>query len=367
MKVKIVQVIGSLQIGGAENQVVQLLNGWDSARLDKYLVCFSDIDTHFGRSLSPDVSFFQVRLPRRGQIGCILKMAILFKKIQPHVVQSHMFHTNLYTALAARIANVPVFITTEHGKNLWKNSLHHFIERYIISPLSTLRVAVSDDIRNIRVTTGDVPSNKLVVIPPCVRIPDKAYEYHNHTPFRIGAVGRMVQAKDYPTLLRAFARVLIAGAKAELVFLGDGPERSNLQKIAMNLGISQTVIFSGFKSNVDDWLRSFDLVVFSSIREGIPVAMLEAMAIGVPVICTRVGGIPEVIRNGTDGILVEAQQPTTLADAILETERNFELRRKLGIQGRKRVEALYSQQVICTKYEKLFSGFFTRRNKHVRQ
>jgi L-malate glycosyltransferase len=359
---KVIEIIGTLKIGGAENQVVQLLNGWDPARVEKYLVCFSSMDTSFGHAIGPDVKGFQISLPKWGQIGCIMKLAGLFKKIRPHVVQSHMFHTNLYSALASRIAGVPVFITTEHGKNLWKNPLHHFIERRIISPLSTLRVAVSDDIRDIRVRTNDVPPHKVLVMPPCVSIPEKACDYRDNQFLRIGAVGRMVKAKDYPVLLHAFARAMEAGVRAELVFVGDGPEKSDLEELAKNLCISDSIIFSGYQANVEDWMREFDLVVFSSIREGIPVAMLEAMALGIPVACTRVGGIPEVIRHGIDGLLVEPGRPDALADAIFKAFHNPDLRRSLGIQGRKRVASFYSQQVICKRYEVLFKELLDRRH-----
>jgi glycosyltransferase involved in cell wall biosynthesis len=167
------------------------------------------------------------------------------------------------------------------------------------------------------------------------------------------------------TLLRAIARVFDAGVQAELIFLGDGPERNHLERLCLELGITGVVRFLGFQSNVADWLRDFDIVVFSSVREGIPVAMLEAMAAGVPVVATCVGGIPEVIRDGVDGLLVESGHPVYLADAIVRTACDLELRRILGVQGRKRVRTLYSRESICTRYEKLFQKLLARRKVNV--
>jgi glycosyltransferase involved in cell wall biosynthesis len=362
---RIVEVIGSLQIGGAENQVVQLLNGLNSTMLEKHLVYFQPVENHLSRALNEDVRLHHIQLIRHGQIGCIARLADLFLRIRPSVVQSHMFHINHYVTIAARIARVPVVLTTEHGKNLWKNAAHHFIERCCISPLATLRVCVSEDIRTIRMQTRDIPANKIVVIPPCVEIPDRGVEYRDRSPLKIGAVGRMVDAKDYPTLLRAIARVFDAGVQAELIFLGDGPERNHLERLCLELGITGVVRFLGFQSNVADWLRDFDIVVFSSVREGIPVAMLEAMAAGVPVVATCVGGIPEVIRDGVDGLLVESGHPVYLADAIVRTACDLELRRILGVQGRKRVRTLYSRESICTRYEKLFQKLLARRKVNV--
>jgi glycosyltransferase involved in cell wall biosynthesis len=200
--------------------------------VEKHLVYFKSVENHLSRALAKDIRRHHIKLLRWGQVGCIARLTDLFRRIKPHVVQSHMFHTNLYVTIAARIAKVPVVLTTEHGKNLWKNATHHFIERYFISSLSTLRVAVSEDIKIIRIQTRDIPANKIIVIPPCVVIPDGGMEYRDSSPIRIGAVGRMVKAKDYPTLLQAFACVVDGGVQAELVFLGDGPERVRLAQQA---------------------------------------------------------------------------------------------------------------------------------------
>lgn len=358
---RIIEVVGALQIGGAENQVVQLLNGLDRAGHECHLVLFQSNETHLFRALEKGINIHQVSLVRWGQINCIRRLIHLFRKIQPQVVQSHMFHTNLYVVIAAWLARIPVIITTEHGKNLWKNYIHHLIERWIISPLATMRIAVSRDIRDIRVHTSDIPADKVMIIPPCVEIPPRQVEYHDKPSVMLGAVGRMVDAKDYPTLLRAFSRVVNSGVQADLVFLGDGPGRSLLETLARDLGIIESVQFPGFQSNIDEWLRRFDIVVFSSIREGIPVAMLEAMAVGVPMVATRVGGIPEVIRDGFNGLLVDCGRPEELANAIMRLAQDVELRKSLGREGRNTVVSLYSREAICGCYEKLFAKLASKR------
>lgn len=359
---RIVEVISTLRIGGAENQVVQLLNGWNSSKFKKHLVTFEATKSHLSDAVSPDVTRHHIPLRRRGQISCILRMARLFRQIQPDIVQAHLFHTNLYTVLAAWLAGVPVIITTEHGKNLWKKPWHRWIERWIVSPLLTRRVAVSEDIRAIRVRGTEVPEEKILVIPPCVTIPDTASTYRETDTIKVGTIGRMVEAKDYPTLIRAFACAIQSGVKAELIFLGDGPLRTSLEELSRKLQLSAVTHFPGFQANVAERLKDFDLVVFSSIREGIPVAMLEAMAAGVPVVATRVGGIPEVITDGVDGLLVEKGNPESLAKAIAHAAADPVLRKTLGRQGRQRVASSYSQQAVCQRYENLFNELLAEKN-----
>lgn len=364
---RIIEVIGSLQIGGAENQVVQLLNGWDSFFHEKHLVTFQSTNTHLSDRVGADVIRHHVPLRRWRQIGCIFRLARLFRKIRPHVVQSHMFHTNVYTVLAARLAGVPVVIATEHGKNLWKKSWHRWIERMIVSPLVTCRVAVSEDIRDIRVEAHEVPEAKIVVIPPCVPIPSDEGTYREGETIRIGAIGRMVEAKDYPTLIQAFASVIKSGVSAALIFLGDGPQRARLQDLAQEMLLSTCIHFPGFATDVGERLKTFDLVVFSSIREGIPVAMLEAMAAGIPIVATRVGGIPEVITDGMNGLLVESGSPEALAKAIARVAADPDLRKTLGRQGRQKVIALHSRESVCQRYENLFYKLLAEKNVDIQR
>ena len=203
-KITVAHVIGSLNYGGAENQVVQILNGIKDRLFKKYLITFKYADTAISRGLNCEVSVRNIPLNRWGQIGCILTLRQFFKQYKINVVQTHMFHANLYGAVAAKFAGVPVVITTEHGKNLWKGLIYHFIERRLISPLVDMRVAVSKDIKKIRITSGDVTQDKIFTIPNCVDIPHHNIEKEKNDKIQIGTVGRLVSAKDYGTLLNAF-------------------------------------------------------------------------------------------------------------------------------------------------------------------
>jgi glycosyltransferase involved in cell wall biosynthesis len=144
------------------------------------------------------------------------------------------------------------------------------------------------------------------------------------------------------------------GVPADLVLVGDGPERAQLEEVANDVGIREHVEFAGFQVKVDDWLSTFDVLAVSSVREGIPVAMLEAMAMGLPVVATAVGGIPEVIEDGVNGFLVQSGSPVQLAGGILNLLRCEDLRREIGSRGRKDVRRKFSREAICAEYEVLF-------------
>lgn len=353
-KIRVAHLVGSLQYGGAENQVVQLLNGLNSFRIEKYLITFNDVETGNSRALEPEIKHLKVKLSRWGQIGCIFRLYRLLKLLKIDVVQAHMFHASLYVAIAARLAGVPVVVTTEHGKNLWKKWIHHFIEKWIISPLSSMRVAVSKDIRQIRVESGNVPKDKITVITNCVEIPENIRRYAGRKKVRIGTVGRLVPAKNYGALITAFKKLMEDGLNTELIFVGDGPERLKLESMVRDLGITVHVTFAGYQDNVNAFLREFDIFALSSIREGIPVAMLEAMAMGVPVVATKVGGIPEVIQNNVDGLLVDSRNPEMIAHALKKLMEDTSLRNRIAKAGRRKMARLFSREAICRQYEQLY-------------
>ncbi|MCK5062253.1 glycosyltransferase, partial [Candidatus Parcubacteria bacterium] len=185
-KIKIVHVIDSLNYGGAENQVVQLLNGLNPYRFEKHLVTFKNLETANSRALNPEIKRYIVKRRRWGHVWCIFRLYRLFKALKVDVVQAHMFQANLFVAKAARLAGVPVALTTEHGRNPWKKRIHHFIEKRIICPLVSMRVAVSRNICEVRLESGDVPEDKITVIPNCVEISEKINRYETGKRLRIG-------------------------------------------------------------------------------------------------------------------------------------------------------------------------------------
>lgn len=358
--IKIAHIIGSLQYGGAENQVVAILNGLNSLKFKKFLLVLAEGKREQSQTPSPEVMNVCLKFRRWGHIGCILKLYRFCKLHRIDVVQAHLFHINLHAAIAATLAGVPVVITTEHGRNPWKTSIHRIIEKRLISPLVTMRVAVSQDIRDLRVRHEEVSADKITVIRNCVQIPERPIRYDGGGVFRIGTVGRLVAAKDYAALINAFKKLIEEGLNTELIFVGDGPERSRLESMVKDLEIAQYVRFLGFQADVKSSLSKFDIFALSSLTEGIPIAMLEAMAMGVPVVATRVGGIPEVIEDNVDGLLVEARNPLALADALMKLIKDNSFRKRIGETSRTKVARLFSCKVICEQYEKLYSDLLSR-------
>jgi glycosyltransferase involved in cell wall biosynthesis len=198
-----------------------------------------------------------------------------------------------------------------------------------------------------------VPPEKLVYIPNGTVVP-ALIQRPAAGPIVIGTVGRLVEAKDYLTLMRAVHTMRAAGRIVTLYILGDGPERPILERAREELGLQSIVMLPGFQSDISAWMARFHLFVLSSIQEGQPMALLEAMAHGLPIVATRVGGIPDTIVDGVEGILVESKNAQELAAAIQQLLDDPDRGRMLGNNARKRVIQEYSIQAVCQRYIEIY-------------
>lgn len=161
--------------------------------------------------------------------------------------------------------------------------------------------------------------------------------------FNVITVGRLVPVKGYSLLLEAMAMLVAQGRSVRLTFVGDGPERSRLQEHTRRLGILDCVVFAGWKSQEEvlELYRGSDVCALSSFAEGVPVVLMEAMAIGVPCVAPRITGIPELVRDGVEGLLVTAANVEELATAIAEMMDKPDLRRRMASASRERIAEKY--------------------------
>ena len=249
---RICHMIGSLQYGGAERQLVNTLN--HLACKGKFAIVLQPPTTNgLYPLLGKDVIVFSMRMRVRFAPYHLWKISRVLKKWRIDVLHTHMFWANLYGALAAKIAGVPKVVTSEHGKNLWKNTLHRWIERNVTSRIADTRICVTEDILRIRREVDGIPLRKLVYIPNGTEIPHRVTR-NDSKPVIIGTVGRLVEDKDHLTLVQSAAILRDSGLEFRLYILGDGPERCELEQEIAALGLQSIVQLPGFQSDTGRWL-----------------------------------------------------------------------------------------------------------------
>ncbi len=274
------------------------------------------------------------------------------------VAHSFDFYTNLMLLPTARLAGIPVVI----------GSMRQLGDR--LSPAQTRalawalrwfpdRIVCNSRAAAARLIELGIPARKPVVIPNA--LPDECFATASPAlpraakTLRIGLVARMNEkVKNHPALLRATAVLREEFPEMEVILAGDGQLRPDLEKMTVDLGIAGNVRFLGERRDIPAVLASLDISVLVSLSESMPNAILEAMAAGLPVVSTRVGGSPEVVRQGETGFLVDSGNDTQLVDALRTLLRDESLRQQFGGQGREAARAQFGIASIQKQYEDLY-------------
>ncbi len=358
----VAHVLHSLEVGGTENGVVNLVTRLGGVR---HSVIAMTTAGPLAARLPAGVG---VRcLGKRPGIDAraILRLARELRRLRPTVVHSRNWGA-LDAVLAARLARVPVVIHGEHGREasdlLGLDPRRNRLRR-LAARLVDRFVTVSFDLRRWLIETVRIPAARVVTIHNGVdteRFGDEGREAGRAAlglaPDRlvVGAVGRLDPVKDHAGLLAAFA--LVAEASAMLVIVGEGPCRSPLETRVRALGLGERVRLLGERGDVALLLRGLDVFVLPSLGEGISNTLLEAMATGLPVVATRVGGNPELVEDGVNGRLVPPADPGALAGALAEYLADPALRALHGKTSRQLAVERFGLDRMAARYRKLYRG-----------
>jgi glycosyltransferase involved in cell wall biosynthesis len=352
--VRVAHVVEALEVGGLEKLIVELARHTDRAR---FAACVMTLGER-GRLADEVESLGWPVYPLHARPGlkprAVLRLAGLFRREAVDVVHTHSEGPLLYGTAAARLARVGrVIHTRHHGPDL--GNPRHIMTLMALAARWVDRVAcVADDGARHALAEG-VPAAKLVTVWNGIDLARFAYR----GPVPRGpavAVARLNPEKDHVSLLHAVALAIRAEPAFRLEIAGDGPCEAELKALATRLGLGDAVRFLGQVDDVPALLARAGLLVQPSLLEGIALTLLEAMARGLPVVATRVGGNPEVVVDGQTGRLVPARAPGPLADAMLDLWRDPERSRQLGRAGRERAERCFDVRRTAARYEQLYTG-----------
>lgn len=295
----------------------------------------------------------------------IWKLYKYLKQEKPHIVQTYILKPNLYGRIAAKLAGIPVIISTEltlrnqapsrlrRMRDLFFHPMNACLNRY-----TDVIICASEAIKK-EWQKRSIKDKLTVIYPPfdIAKLPSlKKKPIKKNGDWIIGIVGRLSEEKRHIDLLKAFADVSLKFPAVTLQIVGDGYLRQDLERTAGELGISKIVTFTGFQENVYEYLEKMDLFVLPSRTEGSPLSILEAMAAGLPVISTNIGGIPEIVINNSTGLLVALENTDELSGAIVRLLSNPSAMKKMGENGRKRVMAHFHPGKFIEQHENIYKS-----------
>jgi sugar transferase (PEP-CTERM/EpsH1 system associated) len=373
----IAHVIYRLDVGGMENGLVNLINRLPPDRYRHAIVSLSD-STDFAKRISRnDVPIVNLGKKPGHDLGLHSRLFRAFRSLRPAVV-----HTRNLAAIeavaAAAAAMVPYRVHGEHGRDVQDpdGTLRRYrLLRKTLSPLVHRFIALSRDLERYLLGSVGIPAAKVVRIMngvdletfrPHARREDSLFAGAPFDPSGrvvIGAVTRMQEVKDPITLARAFVRLVQKGyaSRACLVLVGDGPLLGEVRRVLSEADAHRHAWLVGKRDDVASVLRSFDVFALSSRVEGISNTILEAMASGLPVVATGVGGNAELVDNGITGTLVPPRDPEMLATVLARYVEDERLRWEQGRAGRARAEREFDLDGMVTRYAEVYDGLLTRR------
>jgi glycosyltransferase involved in cell wall biosynthesis len=360
----VAHVVLSLDCGGLERVVLGLLRAGRGQGQSVSVVCVERPGALAAQAEAAGVRVVSADKPPGLRLGTVRRLEQIFGRLRPDVVHTHQIGPLLYAGPAARAAGVPVVVHTEHGNHLagltpWVRRVKARLLWRYASRRAARFFCVSADIAG-AVRAAGVRPEKVLVVANGIATDDPADPAEVDEARRalglpagapvVGTVGRLAEVKRQDLLLRAFARVLNRRPDARLVLVGEGERRAALEALAGELGLADSVRFAGYQPRPEVYLRLMDVFALTSRSEGMPMALLEAWAAGVPVVASRVGGIPELVADGRTGLLFDFPDADTLGGLLTRLLDEPALARGLAEGGRREVEAKYDERAVARAY-----------------
>jgi glycosyltransferase involved in cell wall biosynthesis len=291
----------------------------------------------------------------------ILELTKAFKAAKPDILHTHIYFASTIGRIAAKLAGVPICINHVHSTYWHYTRRNLFVER-LLSHVTCKVICVSDNVRHFVIDHEKIDRSKVVVIYNGTSVSNGLSRHETRQAFNVAeneiiitAVGSLVENKGHKVLLKALSVLEQRKINFKCWIVGEGPMEAELKEYAKQLKLESKVVFWGVRNDVGKILSASDIFVLASIyREGMSIAVLEAMACGVPVIASRIGGIPEVIDDDKNGLLVTPGNPDALVKALEDFIFNSEKRQQCAQEAFQKFNVNFKTKIMIKNIEKLY-------------
>jgi sugar transferase (PEP-CTERM/EpsH1 system associated) len=369
----VVHLIQQLDVGGFENGLINLIKHMPPDRYRHAIVCLKDYSDFQSQLRTSGVEIINLNKREGKDFGHYLRMFKALRALQPDLIHTRNL-CGLEGQLVAALAGVKLRVHGEHGRamgDLYGKRLKYQLLRRVLRPLIGHFIAVSADLEHWLIDSVGAEPERVSQIangvdsvqfhprlgPPAAVGPAG---FMQDNVFVIGSVGRMTDVKNFPTLVDAFLRLIAsphpAHQRLRLLIVGDGPVRAECLAMLTRAGASHRAWLPGERSDIAQLMRAMDLFVLPSLAEGSSNTILEAMASGLPVVATAVGGNTELVHPGFTGILVPPRSPELMAAAIADYCRIPEMGARHGMRARSQVIARHSLPAMARSYVAVYDS-----------
>jgi glycosyltransferase involved in cell wall biosynthesis len=385
-KTKVIHVITRFDKGGAAENTFLTIKGLDSARYEVILIRGLSHESNMGPSETRAIEASLEEAGRNGiriltfpelvrriypigDLKAFYKLIKIFREERPHIVHTHTSKSGILGRWAAHLAGIPAIVHTPHGHvfwgyfNKWQTKTYIFLER-LTATITDRIITLTRQEKKDHLRYHVANENKFTVIHSGVDLKRFSNVQANgaeikhklgipERTFVVGTVGRLTAIKGHKYLIEAAQKILLTRPAMTFIFLGDGELMNDLKAQAASSGIYDKVKFLGWREDVAEVISTFDLFVLPSLNEGMGKALVEAMALGKPVVASHVGGISDLIKNEENGLLVPPEDAEALASSILILHTSPTKRKEMGEKG-KAIAVEYDAGTMVQKIDRLY-------------
>ncbi len=353
----VVHIIDRLPPDGAERLLVDVLKN-RSHEFKFTVVCLVAGGELVAELENMDVPVIIFKRKHKLDIGLIFRLRKWLRRNNADVVHTHLFTADSWGRLAAFLARVPCIVNTVHSTNTWKTKIHRLIDR-VLAKISTNIIACSDEVAKVLIQDDGISAKHIKVVANGIDL----RRFEDVSPINLATepdtvnlvvIGRLHPAKGHQDLIPVIKAIKDKCSDFHFYFVGEGELRADIEKNIKKQGLLDAITLMGQRQDIPAILAAIDIFVMPSKWEGLPMALLEAMAMGKTVIATRVGGIPDVITHNENGLLVDVGDGSALAENLVNAITDNSLRQRLGAAAKEMVRQHYSAETVSRKYEQIY-------------
>lgn len=358
------QITHDLAIGGLQQVVVNLCKTIDRSKFDVSVLCLRRKGDFAPQIEKMGIKIFALpREPNKVDYLAFLKVAKILRQQKIEIIHTHNSEPFVDGTLGALLSPVKTIVHTDHGR-VFPDKLKYMIHEWIVSQFAYKVVGVSQPTSTNLIKYEKISPKKITTIFNGIdgekyqisvnkKLKKKELGLNGHWPI-LGTIGRLVPEKGIPYLLNAMPKLLTVFPKAKLLIIGDGFLQNHLKALVKESGLKNNVVFTGNRLDIPEVLNILDVFILSSISEGLPMVLLEALAAGCPIVATDVGGVSTAIKNGINGTLIDPKNSDLISSETLRLLQDRSLRDKYIENGLKLFRTKFAMKVMAKKYEQLY-------------
>jgi glycosyltransferase involved in cell wall biosynthesis len=372
-KLRILHVIGQMSRGGAERQLMELCAGLDRSQYELSICSLTPAWEMFDAYALPDVRKVEIYKAPGADVGVIGRLADAMREGNYDIVHTWIFTANLWGRLAARVGGVPIVVSAVRSTMHDRDLLRIVIDQMLVL-LSDIMIANSQEVARVdrsykvavpayEIIWNGIDTNRYIPMQQKNRAEIRRRLSIPTTVPVVGTVGRLSAEKDYQTWIRTASNIKHVFSNTWFVIAGQGPQYHNIIQWLEEAQLSECTLLITDRADMEYILPAMDIFLFTSLHEGLPNVLLEAMACGVPVVSTSVGGVPEIILDGVTGFLTPAGDDQRLAEKVCRLLEDPALAHQMGQVGREGTVEQFSVGKMVQSYHDLYQRL--ARQKHI--